>query len=347
MKKIVIVLIGTWFMYSCGEETPKTEPTNEPTIQTAASQKDTRLAEINQFILANPNSDEGYKQLAKFHLEYNETEQAMKQINRAMKMSPKDADINFVKAMTYLATNNIKQGLPFLERTVELDSSHIEGLMELSYYYLAGKNYESSIHLINKAIGENMYLARPYYLKGMWYEQQSEDKLAISSYQTAIERDPNYYNAYLALGSIHNRLDDPLAIQYFNSAIATWPGSIEAWRLKGMSYYDHGQYEEAIVCFDTILHYDSTFEVSYFDIGRTLINLCYEDNPKAKNDSLIDLAIYNFEKALELNVNYVPAKFNRALCYETKGNIKLARAEYKAILIIEPNYEPALDALNR
>ncbi|MEN8786933.1 MAG: tetratricopeptide repeat protein [Flavobacteriales bacterium] len=347
MKKIVIVSIVSLFVFSCKDVARDANPQENYEVEAIVETNDTRLDEINQLILDNPNSEIGYYQLAQYHLDNNNPEQALKQINRAMKIAPKDANINYVKAMAYLGINKIEQGLPFLERTLELDSTHTDGMLELAYYYLAGKNYEPSLDLINKAITQNMYMARPYYLKGMWYEQQAQNKLAISSYQTAIERDPNYYNAYLALGSIHNKMDDPLAIQYFNSAIATWPESIEAWRLKGMSYYDHNQYEEAIVCFDTILYFDSTFEVSYFDIGRTLINLCYDDNPKEKNDSLLDLAINYFDKALNLNVNYVPAKYNRALCYETKGNKQLAKSEYKEILKLETNYEPAIDALNR
>jgi tetratricopeptide (TPR) repeat protein len=347
MKKIVVLVVSVCAVFSCQENTPNSSPQEIEMVQPQENQKDKRLAEINQLIIDQPNSEQGYYQLAKFHLENQQPEEALKQINRAMKIAPKDPNINFVKAMSYLGINKIEQGLPFLERTVELDSNHIEGMLELAYYYLAGKNYEPSLSLINRAISQNMYLAKPYYLKGMWYEMQDQNKLAISSYQTAVERDPNYYNAYLALGSIHNKMDNPLAIQYFNSAIATWPESIEAWRLKGMSHYEHEEYEEAIICFDTILHFDSTFEVSYFDIGRTLINLCYDNNPKATNDSLLDLAIQNFDKALNLNINYVPAKYNRALCYETKGNVALAKSEYKAILKLEANYGPAISALNR
>jgi tetratricopeptide (TPR) repeat protein len=138
-----------------------------------------------------------------------------------------------------------------------------------------------------------------------------------------------------------------LALQYFNSAIAVWPNSIEAWRAKGMSYYEHNDFEEAMVCFDTILSFDSTFEVAHFDIGRTLIDLCYEDNPKAKNDSLLNEAVASFDKALLINENYVPARYNRALCLEEQGKVDLAVVEYKAILASEANYEPAVKALNR
>ena len=346
MKKFIVFLLSVTFLISCKEEKPSTGTDVETNVSVDSVEVENSLTQIEQYIFSNPNSEKGYYELSNYYLNNNQPEDALKQINKALKIAPDDAEINYVKAETYVALNQIDKALPFLERTLELDSSHIGGSLDLAYYYLAGKNYEPSLKLINNTIKQNMYLARPYYLKGMWYEQQKKNELAISSYQTAIERDPNYYDAYLALGSIYNQMDNPLAIQYYNSALSIWPESIETWRLKGMSFYEHEDYEEAIICFDTILHFDSTFEVSYFDIGRTLINLCYDDNPEAKNDSLLNLAIHNFDKALSLNVNYVPAKFNRALCYETKGNYKLARAEYKAILELETNYEPAIKALN-
>lgn len=331
---------------ACNNDKTNAVANNNTANTIDSSEIDNSLSQIEAYIFANPNSEKGYLDFAKYNLENNQGENALKQINKALKIAPKNPEINYVKAKSYIKLNQIDKGLPFLERTVELDSTHVDATLDLAYYYLAGKNYEPSFKLINEMIRQNMYLARPYYLKGMWYEQQDKKELAISSYQTAVERNPNYYDAYLALGSLYNQMDNPLAIQYYNSALSIWPESIEAWRLKGMSYYEHEDYEEAIVCFDTILHFDSTFEVSYFDIGRTLINLCYDDNPPAKNDSLLELAIENFDKALRLNVNYVPAKFNRALCYETKENYTLARAEYKAILKLEENYEPAIKALN-
>jgi tetratricopeptide (TPR) repeat protein len=346
MKNIGFLIVGLFVLTACNNENKKSA-TTEYELELPVSDKENLLAVINQFIIDNPNSEKGYYDLAKYYAENNQPEDALKQINRAMKIAPKDANINYIKAKAYIGLNKIEMGLPFLERTVELDSLHIDGSLDLAYYYLAGKNYEPSLELINSVIQQNIYLARPYYLKGMWYEQQNITELAISSYQTAIERNPNYYDAYLALGSIFDKLDNPLAIQYFNSALTIWPESIEAWRLKGMSYYDHNDYEEAIVCFDTILHFDSTFEVSFFDIGRTLLNLCYDENPKQKNDSLLELAIYNFDKSLAINVNYISAKFNRALCHETLGNFVFAKSEYKDILKLEENYELAIKALNR
>tara|TARA_B110000977_G_scaffold25394_2_gene31296 strand:- start:1452 stop:2618 length:1167 start_codon:yes stop_codon:yes gene_type:complete len=347
MKKISLLFIAI-SLFSCkGDKKPATGPQMFLETVDVDSTNIKQLMAIESFIVQNPNSEEGYYQRAKYRLENNELEGAFLDINKAMKIAPKNPDINLTKGLIYINKGELDKGIPFLERTLDLDSLHTEGNLELAYYYLAAKNYELSFTLINRVIQKDRFLAKPYYLKGLWYEQKGNDALAISSYQTAVERNPGYYEAYLALGTIHDRLNNPLAIQYFNSAIAVWPNSIEAWRAKGMSFYDHQDFEEAIVCFDTILSFDSAFEVSYFDIGRTLIDLCYVENPKAKNDSLLTEAIINFDKALAINSNYVPARYNRALCLEEQGKVDLAAIEYKAILSSEPNYEPAIKALNR
>ncbi|MDB4088501.1 tetratricopeptide repeat protein [Flavobacteriales bacterium] len=347
MKKACL-LISIVFLFSCkSEKTPDTNPQELVDAIEIESSVNNELMNIESFIVQNPNSEEGYYKRAKYRLENNELEGAFLDINKAMKIAPKNPDINLIKGLVYINKGELDKGIPFLERTIELDSLHTEGNLELAYYYLAAKNYDLSFTLINKIIQKDKFLAKPYYLKGLWYDQKGNDKLAISSYQTAVERNPNYYEAYLALGTIFDKNNNPLALQYFNSAIAVWPISIEAWRAKGMSYYDHNDFEEAMICFDTILSIDSTFEVSYFDMGRTLIDLCYEDNSKSKNDSLLIEAINNFDKALLINENYVPARYNRALCMEEQGKVNLALEEYRAILKSEPNYEPAIKALNR
>lgn len=350
MKKLILPFLG-FLLINCNDSQPETN-SEQVQIGEIIEQEDQELAKLEEFIIANPNSEKGYYNRANYYLNKGEYEKALKDINKALKVKPNDADINFLKGLTYVKLSKIditqlEKAIPFLERTIEIDSLHTDGNLELAYFYLAGKNYEPALALINRIIKKDKFLARPYYLKGMWYELQQKNSLAISSFQTAIERNPNFYEAYLALGSIYDKMDNPLAIQYFSSALTIQPRSIEAWRLKGMSFYDHNQFEEAIACFDTILSIDSTFEVSHYDIGSSLLQLCYTSNPKPKNDSLIREALVQFNKALVLNPEYIEAIFNRAVCYEAQGQRTLARQEYKRILTMEENHAKSIEALNK
>ena len=349
MKNLFILFSGL-LLLNCNDTLPVSD-TETIDIEQLSITKSEELIKLEEFIIANPNSEKGYVDRANYYLGTGDYELALKDANKALKVKPNDADVNFLKGYTYLKLskidmNQLDKAFPFLERTLEIDSMHTNGNLELAYYFIAGKNFEPALDLINRVIKKDKFLARPYYLKGMWYEKQGMNALAISSFQTAVERNPNYYESYLALGSIHDKMNNPLAIQYFNSALAVFPRSIEVWRLKGMSFYEHDQYEDAIVCFDNILSIDSTFEVAHYDIGSSLLKLCYNDNPKPKNDSLIVEALVQFNKALELNSNYIDAIYNRALCYEAQGQRTLATREYKRILTIEENYSMAIEALN-
>ena len=344
MKKIIFIVIVLSF-FSCKNE-PVSKP-NETVIITETPKKETKLSEIENYIIQNPNNAKGYLDRATYFLNTNELETAFQDIDKALKIDNQNAEISHIKGMIYNKMGKIDLALPFFERAIQLDSTHIQANLKTAFIYLSAQNYEEALFFINTVIQQDKFLAEPYYLKGMWYENQGKNELAISSYQTATERNTNYYDAYLALGAIHDRIDNPLAIDYFNSALSIHPNSIEAWRGKGMSYFNHQELEKAYVCFDTILTIDSTFEVSYFDMGRTLIQMCYDQNTKQKNDSLLNEAIVNFDKALILNTNYIPARYNRGYCYETLGNKKEAKKEYKRILEIETNYELAIKGLNR
>ena len=345
MNKIIAIII-LLTLISCKEETVTTDNTL-PSIENPTIVEENELTKIKNYIIQNPNSAQGYLDRATYFLNNNELETAFEDIDKALKIDTKNPQISHIKGMIYNKMGKYDLALPFFERAIQLDSTHIEANLEAGYIYLVAKNYEESLFFINTVIREDKFLAKPYYLKGLWYENQGVNNLAISSYQTAIERNSNYYDAYLALGTIHDKIDNPLAIEYFNSALSIHPNSIEAWRGKAMSYFNHQELEKAYTCFDTILSIDSTFEVSYFDMGRTLIEMCYDNNPKQKNDSLLKEAILNFDKALILNANYIPARYNRGYCFEVLGNKKVAREEYKKILEIEINYDLAIKGLNR
>ena len=64
----------------------------------------------------------------------------------------------------------------------------------------------------------------------MAYETLENATLAASSYQTAIEVDPDYYDAYIHRGILADRLGEKEALDYYNSALSLEPKSVEAHR---------------------------------------------------------------------------------------------------------------------
>ena len=87
--------------------------------------------------------------------------------------------------------------------------------------------------LVNQVLKIDKRIAEAYLIKGMIYHYLKNTKLASSSYQTAIEVDPNYFDAYIHMGMLSENLDNYNAVNYYNSAIEIEPNNIEGHRNKG------------------------------------------------------------------------------------------------------------------
>ncbi len=341
MKQYFFIFLSFLAFTSCNSD-EKANTSNE-----IENNEKSEIEILNEAIIAQPNNYQVYINRADFYIKNGQFADAKADADKALKLNPNVAEVSYTKGVILLETGQIEPSIPFFEHAIELDTNHARSYLKLAYINLAIPNYDKSIKLINKALRINKFIAEGYFLKGMWYEKQGNLALASSSYQTAIQTRGNYYEAYIAQGIVHDKQDNPLAIDFFKSAIELRPTSVEAWRLMGISYKDHGQYEEALICFDSIISMHPTFEVAYFDKGATLLQLCYDNNPKEKNDSLMNEALSLFNQALTVNKNYVDAKYNKGLILEEQGKLAEARQEYKEILELETNYSLAIEGLNR
>ena len=96
-----------------------------------------------------------------------------------------------------------------------------------------------------------------------------------------------------------------------------------------------------------MLEIDSTFEEAYFNIGNTYVGIYRDDMIQYTKDTIVEKALENFQKAVDINPRYIQAWYNLGLGNEVKGDKQTAREVYSYILSIETNYEPAIEGLNR
>jgi len=203
-------------------------------------------------------------------------------------------------------------------------------------------NYDVAREQINAALKQNEYNPYAYYMRGRLYKTLGDTSLAASSYKTAIEVDPDYYDAYVEVGLLYAAQKNELAKEYYNSAIAIRPRNIEVWYNKAMYLQETGfrkkdKYAEAFACYDTILKIDGNFVAADFNKG--FIWLEYLQN--------YDSAAYYFTRAVNTYPQYFQAYFNRGLCNESLNKKKEAESDYRQALALSPGYDEAAKALNR
>jgi tetratricopeptide (TPR) repeat protein len=83
-------------------------------------------------------------------------------------------------------------------------------------------------------------LAQMFFLQGLISLETVDTAGAIRNFQMAIDKEPDFYAAYIQAGKLFLAKHDDLAIHYFQSAIDLEPVSYEARYLLGLYYQDHG-----------------------------------------------------------------------------------------------------------
>ncbi|MCT4580967.1 MAG: tetratricopeptide repeat protein [Flavobacteriales bacterium] len=322
----------------------------------ANEQEDTSnsLEEIEQQIIENPESPNGYTKRSYYYAKQGDFKRALEDISRALTITPEEPSLNFTKAellfnQAGMTLNALlyDQSEIYLNNTIKLDSSYVDAYILKAKIYIGRKNAEEAIGNLSEAIKISPTLSEPYALKGFVYQRLGNTQLAQSSYQTALEMDANNYDANTGLGYIYYLDTNANGLIYFDAAMRLDSNAIEPVRNKGLLLKNLGRIEAAKTAFNHVLQIDSLFEEAYYNLGVCEID-SYDDNFEEKTkDSIVNNAIHYFQQAVNINPEYVQALYNLGYSYEFKGDKKSALKYYKQAIEIAPDYELVNEALRR
>lgn len=355
MSRIVIVLGLCWFtlnLTSC-KETPKKEEESELAADVQVEVTASTLEEINQEIIQNPESPNGYYKRAYYYKDQFDFEKAIEDINRALKLTPEVPALTYLKAdilfnqASYLQNPKLyEQSEIYLLETLKLDSTHLEALVLEGRINMGKPNFEKALKNFDAALRQDKFHAPAYFYKAMVFELIGQKENAKSSYQTAIETKGDYYDALHHMANLLASEMDEKAISYYDAALDVQPNSYEVIRNKGLFLIKLEQYQEARDAFNTILSFEPGNEECYFNIGNSYVASYRDDMDQFSKDTIIDRAMENFQKAMELNPKYIDAIYNLGWMYEFRGDKKQAIQLYQQVLEIDDYHQPTLDRLD-
>jgi tetratricopeptide (TPR) repeat protein len=313
----------------------------------------TTLDELNQAIIQNPESPNVYLKRALYYKSIYDFENAIDDINRALKLASDAATLHYAKADILFLAGGVRQDALYyeqaeiyLEETIRLDSSYLDAHILLARLNLGKPNHDKAMANVQNAIKINQYYAPAYFWKAMIYQDLGNFELAKTNYQTCIERDANHYDAYNHLGILLYAEGNKNSLIYFDKALELSPTSIEVLRNKGLALKDENRYDEAIECFNKILEIEPAFAESYYNIGVVYITAYRDDMPQYSKDTTISQALSYFKQAVAIDPKYPDALYNIGHLYKFIGEKKLAKDYFLQVLTIYPQHELTLEALN-
>lgn len=253
-----------------------------------------------------------------------------------------EASENIAKIL--FEAGNIHNCITLLNSLIVKDPSNIKLKKYLANAYEASKDFEMAVNVYKKIIDiipakdieqSHFELSNLYSNWAMYLFEQNNTDECFKHFIVALKYYASNPDIYYKLGLV-NQL-----IKNFNEAIIQYKKAIELDNDNPQYYYAIAEcYEEIDSIYEEkkalieCLKYNQNNAKIYFKLG-TIYNL--------QNDT--NSAIFHMKKAIELDDNFIDAKYKLALILEHIGNIEEAVALYEQILLLNPSHEEVANNL--
>lgn len=344
MKKINLLLIGaTALLLSCGQEGVVNESVNESIVTEQAPNVnpiDVQLKELNGKIKEDLDNANLYVERANLFLIMNDLASSSSDIQRALRID----STNF---NAYIALGDLqaiqgqfeptKYAFELANKVATSDKERSLANQKIGEIYYVIQDYDKALDYADLALKDDLYNSEAYFLKGLIFESKGNEERAISSWQTAVEQDPNHIKSYLRLALTYADKNDPLVIDYTNNILNIDSSNVEALYTQAMFQQENDMLNEAMKNYTKIMKINPQMREAPYNMGY--IHLVY-------------LKLYNeakgyFEKAIKVDPRYHEAYYNYGYCFELLGDIQNAEKIYKKALSVKPDYTAAANGLSR
>lgn len=314
-------------MASCGE-------TAQPPVTDSVVVKDS-LTNINELIRQDPDNLDLYHRRAMIMVGRKDYGTALLDINRILAIDSSTTKYLLAAADIHFFIGKIQRADQLLKRAVQIAPNDIECALRLAQLHHYLKRYEEELELLNKVLDLDKRNSQAYFMKGMVCKEQEDTANAMKNMQLAVQMDPDYYNAYIQMGLITANQKNPLAVDYYRNALEIQPASEEALYNLGMYYQETNQYNPAIETYTALLKVNPHHFDAHFNLGMI----------HAYKLDVVDEGLKYFNMAIQDNPAEPRGYYGRGYCYEKKGDVNAATADYKKALEVDPQYTNAARAL--
>ncbi|MEZ5194860.1 MAG: tetratricopeptide repeat protein [Bacteroidales bacterium] len=336
IRKLIVGLLSFFllFIISCNHPQKSNEKSEsndsiDPVLE--------RLDELNREIRTDSLNSDAFKERAIFYYENEEYNEALKDIVSALEIDSTKAEYFVVISDVYLGLGKLNLSVMALDKAIELDPDNTKAYLRMAENSIIFRDYKKALDYIDKVIQLNSLESKAYFLRGVIFLENKDTIRGIRNFQKAIDVNQDYLEAHYQLGMLYALKKNKLAIDYFNNVLNIEPENIEVLYYLAMFYQETDDYENALKIYESIESKEPGFYYATFNIGY--IHLVFTKD--------FQTAIDYFTKTIEINPDYGEAYYNRGFSYELLKDVENSRSDYKKTLELLPNYDKAIDGLNR
>ncbi len=255
------------------------------------------------------------------------TRQAIKDLDRAIELNPKDARAYFIRADKYRELGDYRQAIQDLDRAIALDPKYALAYILRGLVFSMLRDYRQAIKDYDRAIELDPKSETAYGMRGSVYGQKGQADRAIQDFNKAIELSPNNALAYRSRGIAYSqRGQADRAIQDFNKAIELDPKNGMVYAVRACAYSQKGQADRVIQDCNKAIELDLKNGTVYGNCAIAYYNL-----------KEYQQALDYFSRSIELNPKNMFAYATRGRAYARLGNYQQAANDLDKAISMEPD----------
>ncbi len=188
-------------------------------------------------------------------------------------------------------------------------------------------NWEAAIKYHTQAIAIHPNYTKAHYRLGLIYRRQQQFTPAIGKFSQVLALDPSHQGAKFNLALIYEQENvDVIANLLEPSDLELLPKLTNHINNTGTDLVNQGKLKEAQKCFEYVIELDPEATLAYYNLGCIF-----------QNDKYYLEAIYYYNRAVEINPEYIGALKNLSYVYYQNGQPNLAQECIEKVLKKTPH----------
>lgn len=231
---------------------------------------------------------------------------------------------------------DISGSVQWLQKAIQLDPEDPVAHLKIAKMFVFLKEYNKAFAEINTVLKKDVYNPEAYFLKGVIYKNAKDTNHAISSFQTAVQVQPNYTEAIDQLGLLYAAQKNDLCLKYFQNSFKIDTSNVFPLFAIANYYQAQGAIPKAKEYYQQCIYKDNQYTNAYFNLGWLLM----------QEDSL-EKASRQFDIITMVEPTNAEAYYNRGLCKELMKKYAEAQEDYQQALVFDAKNKNTKEAIQR
>ncbi len=191
--------------------------------------------------------------------------------------------------------------------------------------------YYKAVEAFDKAIEQKpAFIHLAHYGKGLALAWNGKYKEAVTALEQAVKEESKFVSAWDALSTAYRELKQPQkALLAINKAIQIQPGNAKL-------------YNQKWGILENLKHYNKA-ELAISKAIKIVPRAAFYNNRGIlyQRQNKWELALADYNKAIQINPNYVEAYYNRGILYSKQKRRDLALPDYNKVIEVNPDFAQA------